>query len=52
MKKLMGFIARRGGAALALMALLVGTASVNVTCAIWYHQPEVPQGMERYKRHK
>ena len=30
------------------LALLLGVSSAGVTCAAWFHQPKVPQGMERF----
>ena len=52
MRKLVAFIARNGGAALSFVAILVGIASVNSVCMIWYHQPKVPQGMSRFMLHQ
>lgn len=34
----------------ASLALLMGVSSTAVACASWYHQPKVPQGMEKYVR--
>ena len=50
MRKIKVFITRKGGVALSFMAILVGIASVNSACMLWYHQPKVPQGMEKFKR--
>lgn len=35
---------------IAAIALLMGIVSVNSTCYCWYHQPKVPQGMQRFKK--
>ena len=48
MRKINQFIRKWGGAAVAGLALLVGVASVNSACIMWYHQPKVPQGMARF----
>ena len=51
MRKVKGSIVRSGGAALSFLAIIVGIASVNSACMLWFHQPKVPQSMEKYKRH-
>jgi cyclic lactone autoinducer peptide len=51
-KKVLDLITRTGGIALSFLAILVGIASVNSACMLWYHQPKVPQGMEKFKRNK
>lgn len=33
---------------LCTLALAVGTTSVNTACAGWFHQPKVPEGMNKY----
>lgn len=35
---------------LASLALVLGTASQQVACFLWFHQPEVPKGMEKFKK--
>lgn len=32
------------------IALLIGVMSANSACLIYYHQPEVPSGMDAYRR--
>lgn len=49
MKKLKGFLAKYG-VALSALALLVGTASANTPCVLYYHQPKVPAAMDQYKK--
>lgn len=49
MKKTIEFFARLGSVALSAIAIVVGTASVNSACMFWFHQPEVPKGMDKYK---
>jgi len=29
--------------------LLLGVASTQSLCAAWFHQPKVPQGMDKFK---
>jgi accessory gene regulator B len=38
----------RWSAVLASLALVLGTASVKPMCYFWFHQPKVPQGMEKF----
>jgi len=33
---------------LASLALIVGTVSVQPMCWFWFHQPKVPQGMDKF----
>ena len=33
----------------AAAALLIGAVSVNSACYCWYHQPKVPEGMQKFK---
>lgn len=35
---------------LASVALVLGTASQQIACVFWFHQPEVPKGMEKFKK--
>jgi len=51
MSRLMKVIGRWGGMVVTSLALLIGMASVNVACVLWYHQPKIPNGMENFKRH-
>jgi len=50
MSKVKNSIARIGGVVLSFAALAVGALSVNSACIIWFHQPEVPKGMDKFKR--
>jgi cyclic lactone autoinducer peptide len=50
MKKLIAMGMKLGGL-VASMALVMGVASSQATCVAWFHQPKVPQGMEKFKRH-
>jgi cyclic lactone autoinducer peptide len=34
---------------IARLALAMGIRSVNAACCAWFHQPEVPEGMEKFK---
>ncbi len=49
MKKIKNFMAKYG-VALSALALIVGTASVNSACILYYHQPKVPAAMNQYKK--
>jgi len=51
MSKVKDTIARIAGIALSFVTIAVGALSVNSACIIWFHQPEVPQGMDKFKRH-
>ena len=42
-KKMCGLVAS--------FALILGVASVQAPCVAWFHQPKVPQGMSKFKRH-
>ena len=35
---------------IASLALAVGVASVNSACYGWFHQPKVPQSMQKFKK--
>lgn len=35
---------------LASLALVFGTASIKPMCLFWFHQPEVPRGMEKFTK--
>lgn len=34
----------------ASLALHMGKATVNSACFAWYHQPRVPESMEKFKK--
>ncbi|NLX94312.1 MAG: cyclic lactone autoinducer peptide [Clostridiales bacterium] len=34
----------------ASLVLIVGTASAQSMCWFWYHQPEVPKGMDKFTK--
>lgn len=38
------------GAVVANLALLVTVLNVNLTCFFFIHQPELPDGAERFKK--
>ena len=38
------------GVFLSSFALMLGVSSANVTCAAWFHQPKVPDGMAKFKK--
>ena len=40
----------RIGGLIASLALFFGIASSQAACASWYHQPKVPQAMDRFKK--
>jgi len=35
---------------IASLALTLGVASSDAVCFWWWHQPKVPQGMEKFKK--
>lgn len=49
MKKLNSAVVK-WAALLASLVLVVGSASMQACCVFWYHQPKVPQGMEKFKK--
>ena len=32
------------------LALMLGVASIEPRCVAWFHQPKVPQGMEKFRK--
>jgi len=38
------------GAMVCSLALLLGVSSAGAACAIAYHQPKVPAGMEKFRK--
>ena len=49
MKNLKAAVLKWGGV-LASLALVAGTISVKPMCFFWFHQPKVPQGMEKFTK--
>ena len=49
MKKIKSFVLKYA-TTLSALALLVGAASVNSACYVFYHQPKVPAAMNRFKK--
>jgi len=37
------------GNAIASIALMMGVSTVQTACFVFYHQPKVPQGMEKFR---
>ena len=35
---------------IAALALLITATNVNITCAAWVHQPELPKGAEKLRK--
>ena len=52
MKKLTVFIQKWGAVLIAPVAIALATQTANAACAIWFHQPEVPKGMEKFKKQR
>lgn len=38
------------GGTLASLALILGVSSLDSACVIWYHQPKIPQSMDKYRK--
>ena len=51
MKNIKGIVAKLSGL-MAACALVMGVASSQVACAMVFHQPKVPQGMNKFTRKK
>ncbi|MEI6579833.1 MAG: cyclic lactone autoinducer peptide [Eubacteriales bacterium] len=49
MKKFQGALLK-WGSLVASLALFVGVSSAQAACCWWFHQPKVPQGMEKFKK--
>lgn len=49
MKRIKGLVLKYA-TTLSALALIVGTASVNSACYVFYHQPKVPTAMNRFKK--
>lgn len=49
MKKLSAVAMKLGGL-FASLALVLGVTSSQAVCIALFHQPKVPQGMEKFKR--
>jgi len=52
MKKLTTFVQKWGALILTPIALALASQTVNVACSAWFHQPEVPKGMEKFKKQR
>ena len=52
MKKMFSSMACRIGTAAAAMALMVTALNVNTTCVWLAHQPKLPQGADKLKKHQ
>lgn len=48
MKKFKGFMLKYG-TALSALALFVAASSMDSACYIFFHQPKVPEAMNRFK---
>ena len=48
--KVLKSISGKSAALFASLALLIGIVSVNSACFCWFHQPVVPQGMNKFKK--
>lgn len=35
---------------LAAVALMVTSMNVNATCALWIHQPKLPEGAKKFRK--
>ena len=51
MANLKKFLCGKAGWIVASLALMIGASTMNAACMFWFHQPKVPQGMEKFKRH-
>ena len=49
MKKLSAFAIKFGGL-VASLVLVLGVTSTQSVCLWWFHQPEVPKGMDKFKK--
>ena len=49
MKKIWSFIIKHSGV-LAAIALFISISSVDSACFIAYHQPEIPEALNAYRR--
>ena len=52
MKKMFSSMAYRIGTAAAAMALMFTVRNVNTTCVWLAHQPKLPQGADKLKKHQ
>ena len=50
MKKGFNYLVAKSAGLVAAIALAVGVASTNAFCFLVFHQPKVPQGMNKYKK--
>ncbi len=51
MKKLNEFI-MKWGSTLAALALLIGVSSAESACYWWFNQPEMPEGMAKFRKER
>lgn len=51
MKKLQRIILKFSGS-VAAMALMLGVSSATSACYFWFHQPEMPKGIEKFRKDK
>lgn len=49
MKKLKGSLLK-WGSLVATLALFIGASSAQAACCWWFHQPEVPKGMDKFTK--
>lgn len=49
MEKLKGTFLK-WGSLVASLALVLGVTSANVACMCWFHQPEMPKSMDKFKK--
>jgi len=52
MKKLATFIQKWGAVLIAPVAIALAAETASTACAIWFHQPEMPKGMEKFKKQR
>jgi len=50
MKKVLRGLFLKSSTILASLALVFGVAASSAECYWYFHQPKVPQGMEKYKK--
>ena len=52
MKKFVTFIQKWGAVLIAPVAVILAAQTANAACAVWFHQPEMPKGMEKFKKQR
>jgi len=50
MRKILLAMRKHGAVLMSVIAMATAALSVNSACVIWYHQPKVPEGMEKFKK--